>query len=109
MSKAETFIDRCLRGTALPDQIDQYVEKWHDGEIGQDVELRELLGMDRHEYAIWMRDANAIYGIVAAKRNKRPIEDYTDDYFSMPLAARAGSTDDAKKLTDWLRKIGKID
>jgi hypothetical protein len=109
MFKTETFIDQCLRGTALPDEIDDYVEKWHDGEIGQDLELRELLGMDRHEYAIWMRDANAIYSIIAAKRNRRPVEDFTEDYFSMPLAARAGNTDDAKKLTDWLRKIGKID
>lgn len=109
MFRTVTFIDQCLRGTALPDEIDDYVEKWHEGEIGQDLELRELLGMNSHEYAIWMRDANAIYSIIAAKRNKRPVEDFTEDYFSMPLAARAGNTDDAKKLTDWLRKIGKID
>lgn len=104
-----TFIDQCLRGTALPDQIDQYVEQWHAGRLGEDVELRELLGMDKHEYAIWLRDASAINAIIAAKRNRRPVEDFTEDYFSMPLAARAGNTGDAKKVTDWLRKLGKID
>jgi len=109
MFKTVTFIDLCLRGTALPDQIDDYVDAWHDGEKGQDLELREFLGMTAHEYSIWMRDSNAIHAIIASKRSKRPVEDYTEDYFSMPLAARAGSTDDAKKLTDWLRKIGKLD
>lgn len=109
MFKTVTFIDRCLRGTALPDELDNYVDAWHDGDIGEDLELRELLGMTKHEYAIWMRDSHAIHGIIAARKSKRPIEDFTEDYFYMPMAARAGNTDDAKKLTEWLRKIGKLD
>jgi hypothetical protein len=72
-----SFIDRCLRGVALPDQIDDYVERWHEGQLGKDLELRELLGMSKHEYAIWMRDANSIYSIIEAKRTKRPIGFYS--------------------------------
>ena len=109
MSNYITFIDQCLRGAALPDQIDDYIEQWHEGQIGEGIELRELLGMSKREYAIWMRDASTINVIIAAKRQKRPIEDFTTDYYSMPLAARASDTGDAKKVTDWLRKLGKLD
>jgi len=56
MLNTETFVDRCLRGAAVPDEIDDYVEKWHAGTLGQGMELRDLLGMDRHEYTCWARD-----------------------------------------------------
>jgi hypothetical protein len=72
MSEVLTFIDRCLQGAAAPDQIDQYVALWHDGAIGHDLELRELLGMSRPEYALWLQDANAIHSIIAA-RQKPPL------------------------------------
>jgi hypothetical protein len=71
MSEILTFIDRCLQGTAIPEQIDQYVALWHDGAIGHDLELRELLGMSQAEYALWMRDANAIQSIIAARQKPR--------------------------------------
>lgn len=70
MSEALTFIDRCLNGTAMPDQIDDHVAQWHDGEIGSGLELRELLGMDRHEYAMWLQDAEAIHKIIAMRRER---------------------------------------
>ena len=70
MSEALTFIDRCLSGTTTPEQIDDYVAKWHDGEIGNELELRELLGMDRHEYAMWLQDAEAIHKIIAVRQER---------------------------------------
>lgn len=60
-----TFIDDYLAGATTVDEIDNYVARWHEGAIGRHMELRELLGMSKHEYAIWIQDANAIEEIVA--------------------------------------------
>ena len=66
-----TFIDDYLAGAKTLDEIDDYVARWHEGAIGHDTELRKLLGMSKHEYAIWLRDANAIEEIVAGAILKR--------------------------------------
>ena len=69
MSNVITFIDQYLAGSATLDEIDDYVEQWHQGIIGQELELRELLGMSKQEYARWMRDADAICDIIATRRS----------------------------------------
>lgn len=69
MSKVITFIDHCLAGSATPEEIDDYVERWHQGVIGQEMELRELLGMSKPEYARWMRNADAIADIIASRQS----------------------------------------
>lgn len=75
VSNVMTFIDHCLAGAATLDEIDDYVERWHDGTIGHGMELRELLGMSKQEYARWMQDASAIEEIIAARKNNfRPIK-----------------------------------
>lgn len=71
MSEITTFVDDCLAGVATLDKIDDYVERWHEGAIGHDVELRELLGMSKQEYAHWMQDANAIDEIIEARKSNR--------------------------------------
>lgn len=105
----QNFIDLCISGDALADQIDDYVERWHANEVGQSLELSEFLGMDDHEYAIWMRDSKAIYGIIKAHKFHKSVDIFTDDYFTMPLAARSESTEETQLLTNWLKKLGKIE
>lgn len=61
-----TFIEDYLAGATTLDEIDDYVARWHEGIIGRDTQLRELLGMSKHEYAIWIQDASAIEEIVTA-------------------------------------------
>lgn len=109
MSKAQSFVERCLVGAALPDEIDDYVDTWHGTVVGKEMPLPTYLGMDDHEYALWMRDPNAIYGILKAHKNHRNVDDYVEDYYSMPLAARAESTEDTVRLTKWLKKLGKLE
>lgn len=69
MSKIVSFIDLCLQGAASPEQIDAYVSRWHEGNIALDIELREFLGMNRQEYAVWLRDASALHSIIAARES----------------------------------------
>jgi hypothetical protein len=56
----KTFIELCLEKKASPDQVDDFVERWHNSP-GKGVELREYLGMTREEYADFMRDPASLY------------------------------------------------
>jgi hypothetical protein len=68
MNRTDTFVARCLRGAAVPAEIDAYVENWHTGQMGEGVGLRDLLGLNPAEYGRWMRDASAIFAIVSERR-----------------------------------------
>ncbi len=59
-----TFIDKCLAGECSPDDIDDYVELWHDGHCEQGVELHTHLGLDWDEYARWFYCHDEIIKIV---------------------------------------------
>lgn len=67
----QTFIDSCLAGTATPDQIDVWIERWHAGEIGRTVELREIIGMTCREYAAWLKDTSVEEIVAERKQAKR--------------------------------------
>lgn len=62
------FIQDCLTGDALLEEIDDYIDKWHDGE--SDLPLHTYLGMSRDEYGTWLESPDRLTYIVAAhKRN----------------------------------------
>lgn len=68
MGSLDTFIARCMRGAATPTEADIYVERWHQGELGAGVSLRELLGLSESEYARWMREPREMYTILSERR-----------------------------------------
>lgn len=56
----------CVNGNATIDEIDEYVDKWHDG--NGEESLSEFLGMTDKEYAVWLMDASALPKIIAAHK-----------------------------------------
>ena len=58
-----TFLDRVLSGEARLDQIDDFVDRWHESpdETGS---LAEFLGFTQDEYASWIKDAGKLQSIV---------------------------------------------
>lgn len=49
------FIEMCIAGLALPEQVDDRVDDWHnDTEPGDGIALRDYLGMSKEEYAAWV-------------------------------------------------------
>jgi hypothetical protein len=60
------FISSCVAGIAKPEQIGDWVARWHRGEAGIDQNLADYLGLSQDEYAHWVADANALPAIVAA-------------------------------------------
>jgi hypothetical protein len=58
------FIDLCVRGKAVPAEIDDFVELWHQGKSG--LQLHEFLGMTLEEYSAWVRNPDLLPRIITA-------------------------------------------
>jgi hypothetical protein len=62
------FIDRCIRGESLPEEIDDYVDMWHEGKAGRRLELHEFLGMTWDEYCLWAVKPSMLPAIISARK-----------------------------------------
>ena len=56
-TKESSFMDLCLQGKAIPDEIDEYVAEWHRQEGDQAV--ISYLGMTSEEYQLFVRHPDA--------------------------------------------------
>ena len=73
MSKgSESFMQKCLRGQAMSNEVDDFVERWHLSR--KDIDIEAFLGMTRVEYEIWLRDPNALDHIIASRRERAVIK-----------------------------------
>lgn len=69
MSKSEaTFVEKCLSGEACADQIDDYIDRWHEG-TGSG-ELHKFLGFTEAEYALWVERPEALSQILDARKHR---------------------------------------
>ena len=68
----KTFVERCLEGTAEPDDVDDWVTAWHNSEPGsEDLTLYEYLGFTPEEGAIWARYGSRLGEILENRRRNR--------------------------------------
>jgi hypothetical protein len=104
-----TFLSACLSGDAFLTDIDDWVQAWHEGSAGQEVEdLDEFLGFDDEEGAIWAERPESLRFIVAAHRRHVPLVHVMSEQEDWALAARAGDEKDAKAVVAWLRQTGRL-
>jgi hypothetical protein len=106
MSKivTENFIDRCLTGNALLEEVDDFVDEWHRGS-GKGT-LREFLGMSESEFSLWINDPDVLPYVILARREERPFEDVVNDHYygSTRLAARSDQSQKTRHLKEWLER-----
>ena len=97
-----TFIELCIEGKALAQDIDDYVSKWHSTP-DITINLNEYLGMTPEEYNAWMLDDEVLPFIIQAHKDHRDFSeiDKNDD---IKIAARGLSTEQVKNEIDWLKK-----
>jgi len=100
----QTFIDLCADGFLLIDDIDDYVDMWHESD--NEDELYDFLGMTRQEYRLWVHDPDMLYHIIAARVQNCSLEDVLNKVDELPMAARADSPAKAKSLMQWLKISG---
>ena len=53
-----TLRDAVAKGLANAESVDEWVEFWHEGHVP--LELREFLGLDTTQYALWMREPSSL-------------------------------------------------
>ncbi|MDI6791768.1 MAG: hypothetical protein QME81_02710 [bacterium] len=66
--KNKTFVDLCLEGRVMLEQIDDFIDQWHDGD--SEESLYEYLGLTRNEYAIFVENPNSLSSILMSRRFK---------------------------------------
>lgn len=98
-----SFIESCLLGHALLEEIDDYVDRWHEGE--SDDELHRFLGMSKSEYNVWLNDPSVLPLIIVARKQKRDLSQVLEEQ-ALPMAARSDGTVPAKLLVAWLKREG---
>lgn len=102
---SKTFIDKCLVGDLLLDELDDYILEWKNSDSS--LELHEHLGFTENEYRLWVDDATTINLILYAHEKHLDINDLLTRKFETKIAAR-GKDFDTKKLVDWLIEIGEL-
>lgn len=109
MSEGEkAFVDKCLAGEALLDDIDDYIDRWHEGEGNPDASLAAFLGFTDEEYKLWAEKPNTLAFILNARKSGVRLTQGGDYARSYRRAARGLSGQDIDELTQWLKQTGRI-
>lgn len=66
--KPGSFVERVLSGVASPDDIDDFVERWHRSTSSRG--LAEFLGFTPAEYARWVESPESLEALLAARRKR---------------------------------------
>ena len=73
------FIQDILNGEAILDDIDAYVDFWHETNLS--ISLQEFLGFTDYEYDQWMKQGNRILkDVLFCHRNNLRLEDYEQSH-----------------------------
>ncbi len=107
-----TFIDACLAGHAFEEDVDRWVERWHDAPEGSAIaalELSEYLGMKAEEYALWVEQPSSLRFVIAARRRGKRVDEMLTSRDDYALAARAQDPQDARTVLLWLVNTGRVD
>lgn len=102
---AKSFVELCLEGFAGLSEIDEHIERWHEGDY--DCSLPEFLGLSVDEYALWVEKPTALRYILFARKQKQPLQAVLE-LQSLPIAARTGSRADADEVLRWLKETGRL-
>lgn len=102
-----SFVELCLEGSVLEEEIDRFVEDWHEGRVGADMELHEYLGMTWEEYQLWATTPSVLPFVLTARKHGTSLRQELEQD-RVKMAARASSVTEASKVEAWLRNAGRI-
>ncbi|MCP4339531.1 MAG: hypothetical protein GY799_11735 [Desulfobulbaceae bacterium] len=102
----KTFIDLCLEGLVLLEQIDDFIDQWHDG--NSQKSLYEYLGLTRDEYAIFVEDPEHLSSILMSRRFNISLPICLEYQGNHAIAARAKNPHEGKKVLAWFQETRKL-
>lgn len=100
-----SFVNLCINGDVLEDEVDDFVDSWHDDEETT-LELHEYLGMTWDEYSVWSIKPSILPFIISARKNGTTFDSELNQE-RLALAARAETASEAHRMEAWLKLIGK--
>ena len=101
MSERQSFLSLALSGKAMTDEIDDYVDLWHEQPMG--LSLHDYLGMNREEFNLWLDEPDMLPLIITSRKTNRSLDLIANDNLDeMRLAARANHTNMIPRLQAWL-------
>ncbi len=104
----KSFIEKCINGDASLDEIDDYIDAWHDSDSDTELELHEYLGMTWKEYSLWAVKPKRLARIINARRKGIQLNEKNFMQTSQRLAARSNNQKESLEAIKWLKDIGKI-
>jgi len=107
MSK-KNFIQDCINGNALLEEIVDYIDAWHEND-SEDT-IYDFLGMSQKEYRMWVENDDILKYIIKAHLENNDIDDVLcQDYNDkLKIVARTDSPDEVKFIYSWLVRTGRI-
>ncbi|KGK89374.1 hypothetical protein DP73_09970 [Desulfosporosinus sp. HMP52] len=108
MSK-KSFIQDCINADALLEEIDDYIDFWHDNDI--EATIYEFLGMSQKEYRMWVENDKILKYIFTAHVENKDIDDVLSQEYNggLKMVARAKTPGEAKFIYNWLVRTGRIE
>jgi len=82
-----TFMTLYDQGAVTAEQIDDFVEAWHESGDDEQRSLVEYLGMTEAEYDVEFITPRALPAILAARRANRPLREFVLPFFEKLRAA----------------------
>ena len=90
----KNFIEDCLDGEAFLDEIDEYVQRWHESD-DIDCDLDDYIGLTEYESEKWLQEGNDILrDILYCRRHKINYQDYETMSNDKKIAARSYNIED---------------
>ena len=100
------FINDVINADAILEQIDDYVEKWHETDTNSSI--YEYLGMTEEEYFLWVENDFYLKYIVTAHEQNKSISDLLEEVYTDKLVARSSTPEEAKQIYNWLVEKGLV-
>lgn len=98
------FVNDVINADALLEQIDDYVEQWH--ETDTELSVYDYLGMTEEEYFLWVEADFYLKYIINAHERNMNINDVLKEEYT--LAARSATPEEAKAIYIWLKEKGLV-
>lgn len=107
MSSRRAFIDLCVEGKVAPDNIDDFVDQWHETPGG--IALHDHLGMTLEEYSLWMRVPDALPYIIKTRQERKSLTDVViNECQNLHLVRQGDEKLKIERLQKWLKAKGEL-
>lgn len=104
-----TFVEAYLKGEADLDDIDDWVDRWHDTKFrGKVPSLDDYLGFTPDEGKLWVEKPASLGAIVAAHKLHTTVEKVLLKRASYDPATSSVSREDADDVLEWLVERRRI-